>query len=83
MSKPEDIPQDVWDRAERHFDDFLRCPSETFRPAVQTIARAIMAAKAEEREACAKIIDANAFGNQAIIRAMVVAAHAIRKRGEG
>lgn len=57
--KPHDIPQDVWDKAFYHMDDFAllswidgddellfqRCVSE-----------AIMAAVAEEREQCAKIV---------------------------
>ena len=44
MSKPEDIPQDVWDAAEGHFDQFLLYPQDTYRPAVQIIARAMIAA---------------------------------------
>lgn len=55
MSKPEDIPQDVWEKAEARFDQFLLMDQETFRPAVQIIARAILAAEAEERKACAAV----------------------------
>jgi len=44
MTKPEDIPQDVWNQAKRLVFDFPR-PS-----VIESIARAIMAAKAEERK---------------------------------
>jgi hypothetical protein len=54
MSKPEDIPQDVWDAAFKacnaKFDPYSRAY-------VADIARAIMAAKAEEREAILAIAD--------------------------
>ena len=49
MGKPEDIPQDVWDAAVHAFHDDWDNP-----PLV--MARAIMAAKAEEREACLSIV---------------------------
>lgn len=52
MSKPDDIPQDVWDMAANTLDDHAYNPLR-----VIPIARAIMAAKAEEREACAKLVD--------------------------
>lgn len=44
MSKPEDIPQDVWDEALRLWQDEEADPGEVI------IARAIMAAKKEERD---------------------------------
>lgn len=46
MSKPDDIPQDIWDIAEDIYD-----------PAAWHIARAIMKAKADENEACAKLAE--------------------------
>lgn len=46
MSKPDDIPQDVWGAADVIFHNVS---NENLREA---IARAIMAAKVEEREAC-------------------------------
>lgn len=60
MSKPEDIPQDVWQKAQDICDS--ACFPEYWHvqgvvTAVQIdIARAIMAAKAEEQEACAQAI---------------------------
>lgn len=59
MSKPDDIPQDVWDKAVWS----LEYPH--YREA---IARAIMAAKAEEREECAKIASDAKFGREATAR---------------
>lgn len=50
MSKPDDIPQDVWDAACRAWDS-------TDFPGREMTARAIIAAKADEREACAQIAD--------------------------
>lgn len=62
MSKPGDIPQDVWKVAENALDDMLcNCieasgTTEQFRiDNITPIARAIMAATAAEREACAKV----------------------------
>lgn len=55
MGKPEDIPQDVLDSAEIALT-FL--PSPKFSAQVTSVARAIMASKAEEREACAKEAEA-------------------------
>lgn len=60
MSKPEDIQQEVWDRATDTFDKIL-CNSgyEGSRDdSIADLARAILAAKAEEREACALLADA-------------------------
>lgn len=51
--RPSDVPQNIWDEAER-----LDVETSAFNPsAAEIIARAIMAAKAEEREACATIAD--------------------------
>lgn len=51
MSKPNDIPQDVWDRSLSAFDEMCRVVEGSDDREI--IARAILAAKAEEREACA------------------------------
>lgn len=60
MSKPEKIPQYTWNAAVRCAETALRnLPDDhgdmSFE--IATIARAILAAKAEEREACAQIAD--------------------------
>lgn len=47
MSKPQDIPQEVWDLAARFMERAYPYGAKEFA------ARAIMAAKAQEREACA------------------------------
>lgn len=64
-SRPEDIPQDVWDRAalisEQRFQSKY-CPHQ-FKFLAEDIARAIMAAKAEEREACAAMADKAMIGS--------------------
>ena len=85
MSKPEDIPQDVWTRAlaasvlifDRLLDEgrIAVISIEARDQAAVPIARAIMAAKAEEREACAAIADDWVGGAEYI-------ANAIRKRAE-
>lgn len=56
MSRPQDIPESVWEEAERWFDIAVSPSAEprVYRPAVDSIARAILA----ERERCAKIADA-------------------------
>ena len=97
MSKPEDIPQDAWDAA------FNAMPLLLIRnydrsPIVLVlhvnIARAILAAKAEEREACATDAEERhrIWGTHAQIKGIEVEddisacreiAAAIRKRGEG
>lgn len=60
MGKPDDIPQDVWDLAVRTFAELLTPfryeDKEAFADA-EHIARAIMAAKAEQREADAKMAE--------------------------
>lgn len=72
MSKPEDIPQDVWNAAQAIN---LVLPY----PHVQAdIARAIMA----EREACAEVA-ANFYDGNPFPTIMGAIATKIRKRGEG
>lgn len=63
MSKPEDIPQDVWDAAwnvevvaDFSFDGQTGGTIEQHETA-ENIARAILAATLAEREACAEIAD--------------------------
>lgn len=58
MIKPEDIPGSVWEAAKGAIEPYMG-QSQYREDCQEDIARAIMAAKAEEREACAKIIDAN------------------------
>ena len=48
--KPEEIPQDVWDAAYRIGVDWV----ENSQGLAEEVASAILAAKAEEREACAQ-----------------------------
>ena len=56
MTKPDDIPQDVWDAV--YFLDWVRGDGWPLAlPPKEVAARAIMSARAEEREACAKIAD--------------------------
>ena len=62
MTKPDDIDQDAWDKAggvirwiSDFFADGLSRSEKT--EAKEEIARAIMSARAEEREACAKIAE--------------------------
>lgn len=57
MSKPDDIPQDLWDHVERAVVPMGILGSDVGNRTVQNCCRAIMAAKAEEREACASICD--------------------------
>lgn len=68
MSKPEAIPQEVWDSAAQKASDYLwwvfECWPNTKLPAERLVERltydyasAILAAKAEEQEACAAIPD--------------------------
>jgi hypothetical protein len=82
---PSDIPQDVWAAAEKAFDLALcNCTessggTEQFRiDSITPLARAILAAKAEEREACAAALeDLNTD-----LRDRFEAVAAIRKRGD-
>ena len=105
MSKPENIPQDVWDHAQAfliaapvvtHPADNRADTFITINDPIVAIARAIMAAKAEEREACAQLADKLAVIDPeengvdpyeeweiaCRVSARGIAA-AIRKRGEG
>lgn len=60
MSRPEDIPQDVWEAASRMVADAGNNGGGvyvlTLRP---TISRALMAERAAERERCASLIEQN------------------------
>lgn len=99
MSKPEDIPQDVWDVALRVWAELLTADHvgdpEVAHRDVDEIARAILAAKAEEREACLvaiRALHADAWGiteEQSALEDAIAALQrrgaaitAIRKRGE-
>lgn len=68
MSKPEDIPQDVWDAAHAiDIDADFSWDSQVngtsaYIAVREGIARAIMAAKAEEREACVFLANEIAAG---------------------
>lgn len=74
MSKPEGIPQDVWDKADslmHHIPADFSCGGfENAKAnrifASEEVARLIMAAKAEEREACARVLEVRAFEERAI-----------------
>lgn len=84
MSKPDDIPQDVWDKAiELEEATYLpNCVEDFAIP----VARAIMVAKAEERAGCLadaeKARDENGSGEgEVYISGKII--DAIRKRGEG
>ena len=109
MSKPEDIPQDVWDYSAAVEHVYCGCAPgrprsngtshhDSCRKKVEAHARAILAAKAEERESCALIVDAererilskqNGKDEQVDHNLRMIAvlfpdvAAAIRKRGEG
>lgn len=87
MSRPEDIPVDVWDHVERAVVPMSILGSEVGNSTVANCCRAIMAAKAEEREACAQILDERAqdFNRQrdpGMANSCRSHAAAIRKRGE-
>ena len=91
MTRPLDIPQDVWDAALEVFETYLY----NGESAQEIIARAILSAKAEEREACAQLIEqhdlwfsfepAVTTGGMGAVapHATPAVAAAIRKRGEG
>jgi hypothetical protein len=67
MTKPDDIDQDAWDTGARMAGEYLswlhagnsagHLSEHAVSAMADTIARAIMSARAEEREACAKIAD--------------------------
>jgi hypothetical protein len=75
MTKPDDIPQDVWDKAD-HLETVIDCPDYVPRHTV-LIARAIMA----EREACAQVATdfSDRIGASHFVAVQVAAA--IRNRG--
>lgn len=80
MNKPEDIPQDAWNLAARFMERSYSFGAKEFA------ARAIIAAKAEEREACAKLAEGevlNPFSTPSHDASAREIAAAIRKRGEG
>lgn len=56
MTKPDDIDHDAWEKAKVGVRSMTSRPMSEFDVA-STIARAIMSAKAEEREACAQVAD--------------------------
>jgi hypothetical protein len=104
MTKPDDIPQDVWNEAYGQALLFVQwiVPAPTDYVQAEHVlavsfARAIMAAKAEERKACAVYHDDLAAQHEAsregargpsranhglMMRVHLNAAAAIRKRGE-
>lgn len=53
MTKPDDIPQDIWDAAVKSWNSIYYTLMEEGGPE-EVIARAFMAAKAEEREIIGK-----------------------------
>lgn len=69
MSKPEDIPQDVWDAAYNPVHTFFNnhhlwgdLGPDQVSDLREIIARAMMSAAAKEREACAQLSDEIASG---------------------
>lgn len=81
MKKPDDIPQDAWDEVDVWANWYVADPLRTVEEA---IARAILAAKAEEREACALVADDyhNKTPNRSLRMGAGWIADDIRKRGE-
>jgi hypothetical protein len=64
MTKPDDIDQDAWEKAWSIVSDIQMKDIKNGLPtgwevfaSIDRIARAIMSARAEEREACAKVAD--------------------------
>jgi len=92
MTKPDDIPQDVWDKAILYSGAYTEPAGDTLSELRYDFARAIMAAKAEEREACAEhliaVAKATPLGHENQQRGkstynwLVHCAGLIRKRGE-
>jgi hypothetical protein len=89
MGKPDWCPQDVWDKAESHRQLWARGPASI----KEAVARAILAAKAEEREACAEAafiplqsyVEAIQEGDSSAAVTFLILKgiqYAIRKRGE-
>jgi hypothetical protein len=56
MTKPDDIDQDAWEKAHRSIRSMTSRPMSEIDVA-SAIARAIMSARAEEREACARLAE--------------------------
>lgn len=56
MTKPDDIPQDVWDKAILYSGVYTEPAGDTLSELRYDFARAIMAAKAEELSACVSIV---------------------------
>ena len=86
MSKPDDIPQNVWDRASA-INALPEGKFSAWRQSLHTdIARAIMAAVSEETEACAQVAEVSMDGASDYVDgyndACSQLAAAIRKRGE-
>lgn len=93
--KPEDIPQDVWDVAEKWLEGDDTCcfnASGFADDAIALIARAILAAKAEERQEILTLVSEYIWDDHALAQATdrghachhqsVEIFEAIRKRGE-
>lgn len=88
--KPDDIPQDVWDAAGDYADELHLAGDCMFLESRKVIARAILAAKAEERQNAIGVVlsferhhgEPGAVASNPYADVRVIAA-AIRKRGEG
>lgn len=82
MSKPDDIPQDVWNKAVSALDGSYSYDDEV---ATGQVARAILAAKGEEREECAKIAEDkdHVLGDWGSVdeHSLLIISQAIRNRG--
>lgn len=68
MTKPDDIPQDVWDKAILYSGVYTEPAGDTLSELRYDFARAIMAAKAEEREDIWAIASGNAVGRRELER---------------
>lgn len=97
-TKPEDIPQDVWEAVGQIFHTVAnnhhawgaleQLTPEWGADLQERIARAILAAKAEEREACAALCgglrhDDRNSESEDWVAGTFACQSAIRKRGEG
>lgn len=88
MSKPEDIPQSVWEAAFEPGENAYMALK--WMDAQAIVARAMMSAAAKEREACAQTADdhLDRFGYAGVIQSKgwdglrQIVCNAIRKRGE-
>jgi len=82
MGKVGDIPQDVWDLADK-----AHSKAAFSSEPITAIARALMAAKAEEREACAELCgglrhEDRSAESEDWVEGTFACQAAIRKRGE-